>query len=238
MTVQHHQSAAGLLGRPAAPLELIVPERVALPDLAARRAGPYEQWVKPLVDRLAGAILLVVMLPVMGLVAIGVLLALGRPVLLRQRRVGRGGRTFGMWKFRTMLPDRRAEQCGPWDGVDRRVTHKSKDDPRLVPLGRFLRRWSLDELPQLLNVAAGDMSLVGPRPELLGIVEGYKEWQHARHLVKPGVTGLWQVSERGNGLMHERTDVDLDYIAGLSALTDLRILLMTVPCALGLRRGF
>jgi lipopolysaccharide/colanic/teichoic acid biosynthesis glycosyltransferase len=173
-------------------------------------------------------------------VGIAVAVRLGSPVLLRQPRVGKGGREFRVYKFRTMTPDRRtgADAAGEWGGECRRIRHKSPDDPRLVPLGRFLRAWSLDELPQLFNVVLGDMSLVGPRPEMVAIVKRYEDWQHQRHLVKPGMTGLWQISERGNGLMHERTDVDLEYVQRVSLRTDLKILLFTIPAALGMHKGY
>jgi lipopolysaccharide/colanic/teichoic acid biosynthesis glycosyltransferase len=121
---------------------------------------------------------------------------------------------------------------------DRRRNHKSPNDPRHTRLGRFLRRTSLDELPQLLNVIRGELSLVGPRPELPEVVAHYEPWQHARHWVRPGITGLWQVTERGNGEpMHHHVESDLVYIRSLSALTDLRILLLTLPAAIGLSRS-
>ncbi len=124
------------------------------------------------------------------------------------------------------------------DGGCRRRNHKSADDPRHTRLGRFLRRTSLDELPQLINVIRGDLSLVGPRPELPEVVAHYEPWQHARHWVRPGITGLWQVTERGNGEpMHEHVEADLTYIRSLSAFTDLRILLLTIPVTMGLSRS-
>jgi lipopolysaccharide/colanic/teichoic acid biosynthesis glycosyltransferase len=159
-------------------------------------------------------------------------------VVLRQRRIGMGGRPFTVYKFRTMHADRRRDDDG-YAGPDRRRTHKSADDPRLTATGRLLRRLSLDELPQLVNVLRGEMSLVGPRPELPVVVERhYADWQHRRHAVKPGLTGLWQVSERGNGMMHEHVDVDLDYVDQVSLGTDLRILLRTLPAALTTHQGF
>jgi len=103
-----------------------------------------------------------------------------------------------IYKFRTMRPDRR-QAVLPYSGPDRRVCHETDNDPRHTPLGRFLRKYSLDELPQLWNVLVGDMSLVGPRPELVEVVERYESWQRERHRVKPGLTGLWQVTCRGEG---------------------------------------
>lgn len=196
----------------------------------------YARIGKPLLDRTLALVLLVLTLPLLGLVALVVLVDLGSPVLFRQERVGRGGRHFSMLKFRTMRPDRRTRPA-PFDGPDRRRTHKHPSDPRLTRVGRVLRAWSLDELPQLVHVVRGEMSLVGPRPELVSVVARYEGWQHYRHLVKPGLTGLWQVTERGSTPMHERTDLDLDYLRDLSLVTDLRIMLRTVPAALGHRRG-
>ena len=202
-----------------------------------RQADPYERLVKPVIDRTAGLLLLLVALPIMIPCAIAVTMSLGRPVLLRQRRIGHHGQPFTIYKFRTMRPSRRAARM-PYVGPERRRTHKHPNDPRLTRLGRFLRTWSLDELPQLINVVRGEMSLVGPRPEMVEIVDRYEVWQHRRHEVKPGITGLWQVSARGDAPMHELTAIDLEYLDKVSAWTDLRILLMTVPAAFGLRRGF
>jgi lipopolysaccharide/colanic/teichoic acid biosynthesis glycosyltransferase len=206
------------------------------PGARPRRATAYERFVKPAVDALGAGLLLTLLLPVLVVVTVGVLVSLGRPVLYRQQRVGLHGRSFSMLKFRTMEPDRRATQA-PYDGPERRRTHKTPHDPRHTRFGRFLREFSLDELPQLWNVLRGDLSLVGPRPELTAIVDRYEPWQHARHSVKPGLTGLWQVTERGNGMMHEHTDIDLDYVKQLSLRTDLKILVSTVPAVLGSKRG-
>jgi lipopolysaccharide/colanic/teichoic acid biosynthesis glycosyltransferase len=133
-----------------------------------------------------------------------------------------------------MEPDRRRRQVQVAREADRRQRHKSPDDPRHTSLGRKLRAWSLDELPQLWNVVRGDMSLVAPRPELESIVRRYSAWQQRRHEVKPGVTGLWQLTERGRsgGDMHMHTAVDLDCVQTLSLRRDLSILLRTVPALL------
>ena len=207
-------------------------------DVFVRRRGLYERLGKPIFDRLVALALLVLVLPTMAIVALVVWLSLGRPVVLRQARVGLGGVHFTVYKFRTMRPDRRAPRNESFPGADRRMTHKHPDDPRLTPAGRVLRKLSLDELPQLWNVVRGDMSLVGPRPELPMIVARYENWQHRRHAVRPGITGLWQVSVRGEGEMHEHVDVDIDYVERLSFREDLRILLRTLPAALGSRRGW
>jgi len=205
-----------------------------VPDLTDRSA--YEKFVKRLIDRLGGLVLTVMTFPILMVVVPLIWWKLGRPAIFKQKRVGLNGREFTLYKLRTMRPDRR-QTTVPFDGIDRRVNHKSPDDPRHVPLGRFLRKWSLDELPQFWNVALGHMSLVGPRPELPHIVAKYESWQHRRHEVKPGITGLWQVSERGDVPMHEATGVDIEYVDSVSLKADIRILLLTVPAALGSQKG-
>jgi lipopolysaccharide/colanic/teichoic acid biosynthesis glycosyltransferase len=202
----------------------------------ARRGTRYERWTKPALDGLIASVLLLLALPVMAAVAAAVYVRLGRPVILRQQRVGLAGRPFEMFKFRTMEPDRRRANL-PFSDPDRRRTHKSTDDPRHTPLGRWLRRNSLDELPQLINVLRGEMSLVGPRPELPTVVARYEAWQHRRHDVLPGVTGLWQVTARDEGDMIEHTELDLRYVESVSLATDLKLLARTVPAVLGLRPG-
>lgn len=212
--------------------------RLALVDARTylRPRGLYERRVKPALDWMGALLLLLLTLPLMAASAVAIRLTMGAPILLRQPRVGRFGRVFTIYKFRTMLPDRR-EGRATYGGPERRISHKRADDPRITPVGRFLRKWSLDELPQFFNVLKGDMSLIGPRPELVPIVAAYQPWQHGRHAVKPGITGLWQVSERGDRLLHEATDVDLAYIERLGPVADLQILLHTPLAALGLRHG-
>jgi lipopolysaccharide/colanic/teichoic acid biosynthesis glycosyltransferase len=217
------------LRRPSAPL--------IETSVYARDRSAYERWVKPPFDFFGALAMLVFTLPLLIACAIAVRIQFGSPVILHQQRVGRGGRVFTLYKFRTMEPDRRHSQA-PFSGPDRRVTHKSADDPRLKPVGRFLRKWSLDELPQVVNVLRGEMSLVGPRPELVELVTSYEKWQHRRHAVKPGITGLWQVSERGDKVLHECTEIDLEYIEEISLWFDLKLLLLTPLAALGLRPGF
>lgn len=211
------------------------PDQTHDPPRTGRDAfGTYARLVKPVIDVGGGVVLLVVLLPLAIVVAVAVRVGLGPGVIYRQRRVGRHGRSFTIYKFRTMRPDRRKAQV-PFAGVDRRTCHKRDDDPRHTPLGRRLRRWRLDELPQLWNVIKGDMSLVGPRPELPHVVARYERWQHERHLVRPGLTGMWQVSDEANGLAHEGVHLDIAYLRRLSFLTDCAVLLRTVPVAL--RRG-
>lgn len=210
--------------------------RVTAPDVPARAPSRYERRVKPVLDFVGAALLLVITSPLIIGAAIAVRLTMGSPVILKQDRVGRDGRVFTIYKFRTMDPDRRRHNV-PYIGEDRRQNHKSPVDPRLTPVGRFLRKWSLDELPQFVNVIKGDMSLVGPRPEMVDIVARYAPWQHARHTVKPGITGPWQISERGNTPMHECVESDLAYLDHLTAWNDFKILVATPLSALGDRRG-
>jgi lipopolysaccharide/colanic/teichoic acid biosynthesis glycosyltransferase len=198
---------------------------------SSRVAGGYERYVKPSLDRLAGVILVIVAVPIFLCLAAAIRIKLGKGVIYRQRRVGRHGVPFTMYKFRTMAPDRR-QAAMPYAGVDRRVCHKRDDDPRHTRFGLMLRKSSLDELPQLWNVIRGEMSLVGPRPELPHIVERYEPWQHQRHQVKPGITGFWQLSGRAGGLAYEGVELDIDYLRALSFVTDMGILLRTVPVAI------
>jgi lipopolysaccharide/colanic/teichoic acid biosynthesis glycosyltransferase len=202
----------------------------ALPRVDKPR-GVYVRLVKPSLDRaLALGALVVAAIPML-LIAGVVAVSMGRPVLFRQRRIGVDGQPFEVLKFRTMRPDRRGQRLEVIH--DRRRTHKSERDPRHTPVGRFLRKYSLDELPQLLNVLRGEMSVVGPRPELDSVVEQYPPALHQRHLVKPGLTGLWQVSARGSGPMHENGQWDLAYVNQVSLRTDLQILAKTPRALVG-----
>jgi lipopolysaccharide/colanic/teichoic acid biosynthesis glycosyltransferase len=225
---QFDPSAVGGGMRPSA-----YPASLHLVPAAIGVGGRYDGFVKPLIDRLGAAVLLLILWPVFALVMACVLVGLGRPIFFRQTRVGRHGEAFGMLKFRTMEPDRRRRATPLPAGEDRRKRHKAADDPRHTAIGRFLRRCSLDELPQLWNVLVGDMSFVGPRPELAAVVERYEDWQHQRHAVKPGITGLWQVTQRhtSEGDMHLHTASDIAYLQRLSLRTDIGILLRT-PMAL------
>jgi lipopolysaccharide/colanic/teichoic acid biosynthesis glycosyltransferase len=216
----------------------LLTDRIIAPAPARRasRHGWYPRQGKAVFDALAAAALLALLAPVLAVTALVVLVTLGRPVLFLQERVGKSGRNFTIYKFRTMTADRRAG-FRAHAGEDRRRTHKSARDPRLAAVGRFLRGSSLDELPQLLNVLRGDMSLVGPRPEMVDIVDRHGLRDHPRHGVKPGITGLWQVSARGDGLLHQNVHVDLAYLDRITPAQDLRILLRTIPAALWGQRG-
>ena len=171
---------------------------------------------KRLFDILVAATLLLLTLPLMLATALAVRLALGAPVLLRQTRPGKGGIPFLFFKFRTMTEER--------DGAGRLLP----DERRLTPFGRWLRATSFDELPQLVNVLKGDMSLVGPRPLLMEYIFLYSPQQARRHEVRPGITGWAQVNGRNALSWEERFRLDVWYVDHRSLLLDLRILLLTV----------
>lgn len=197
-------------------------------QMYAIRRGFYLRVVKPSLDRVGALVGLILVSPLIAVVALAIFITMGFPVILRQQRVGIFGTVFTLYKFRTMAPDRRGSQA-EFVGEDRRRTHKSADDPRITPLGRLLRRTRLDELPQFINVLRGDLSLVGPRPEMVSIVAQYEPWQHRRHAVKPGITGLWQISETGDKLLFECTQMELEYLEDVSLSADFSIMLRTLP---------
>lgn len=201
------------------------------------RPSGLRDWQRPL-KRFLDAVLvifgLLVLAPVMGMIALAIRLDSGGPILFRQERVGEGGKPFTMLKFRTMLADRRRLDIGPPHNVaERRQLHKSAADPRVTRLGRFLRTWSLDELPQFWNILKGDMSTVGPRPELPAIVSStYADWQYQRFSTPPGLTGWWQVNGRSDRPMHEHIEDDIYYIQHYSPWLDLVILAKTIPAVI------
>ncbi len=192
----------------------------------------WQARMKRAVDIIVASILLVALLPAMLLIALIIRLdSPGSPIFV-QKRVGQYHRIFTMFKFRTMVKDadKLAQQVAvEQDGV---VIHKRRRDPRVTRVGAFLRKTSLDELPQLVNVIKGDMSLVGPRPELPWLVVNYAPWQYRRFTVPQGITGWWQVNGRSDRPMHLHTEDDLFYIRNYSLWLDIKILLMTVKVAL------
>ncbi len=175
--------------------------------------------MKRLVDIVGGALALLLLFPVLAVAAVAILAESGRPVLFRQTRIGLGGREFGMYKFRSMV--RNAASIGPY--------HTAADDPRITRVGRFIRRTSIDELPQLLNVLRGDMSLVGPRPDVPAQRELYAPADWAlRCSVRPGITGLAQAQLRSEASPAQRLALDLQYAREHSVGMDVRIVLMTL----------
>jgi exopolysaccharide biosynthesis polyprenyl glycosylphosphotransferase len=190
--------------------------------------------LKRALDLVLGVPLLVAALPLLAVVAIAIRLDTSGSALFLQRRAGLGGRDFRMFKFRTMLCDaeRRLEEIGVDFEALSDPMFKLPDDPRVTRLGKFLRRMSLDELPQLINVVKGDMSMVGPRPEELGIVRLYAPEERFRLSVKPGLTGPMQVYGRGNLQWDERLAVEREYVENLSIGRDVRILALTAATVL------
>lgn len=187
-----------------------------------------QRLVKRIFDLLVGGILMVFILPILGVVALAIKLDSNGPVIFRQQRVGESGRLFGMYKFRSMIEGAEAMQEEITVADEQgNLVYKREDDPRVTRIGRALRRTSLDELPQLLNVLKGDMSLVGPRPELPMMVGQYEPWQHKRFAVPQGMTGWWQINGRANKPLHLHTEDDIYYIQNYSLLMDVYILLKT-----------
>src|SRR4051794_10288744 len=180
---------------------------------------------------------LVVTLPLLLLAAFVILVGSGPPIFFRQTRAGERGRPFQMLKFRTMVRDAEAllPELVPFEELDAPM-FKLKADPRVTRVGRLLRRMSIDELPQLINVLRGEMSIVGPRPEQLDLVGHYAPEHQFRLQVKPGITGPMQVYGRGELTFEERLAVEREYVENLSLVRDIRIVLMTLPAVFG-RRG-
>ncbi|HSV66358.1 MAG TPA: sugar transferase [Mycobacteriales bacterium] len=208
--------------RPVSGMSLL---HVEEPELVGGR-----RLVKGAVDRAAGLLLLVLLSPVLLSIAAAVRLTSTGPAFFRQTRIGKDGREFTMVKFRTMVADAEARRAALVEHNERSegLLFKIKNDPRVTPLGRVLRKYSLDELPQLINVLTGSMSLVGPRPPLPEEVALYEDDVRRRLLVRPGVTGLWQISGRSDLTWDESVRLDLRYVENWSLTLDLMILWKTV----------
>jgi len=193
--------------------------------------------IKRSFDIVVSSVLIVLGLPIWLLIAAAIKLTSRGPVFYRDSRIGLGEREFGMLKFRTMT----AEAAQQQEQLEREneasgALFKIRDDPRITRVGRMLRRLSLDELPQLVNVVRGEMSLVGPRPLPLRDFELLEDWHKARYLVLPGMTGLWQISGRSELDFDDLVRLDFLYLERWSVGLDLAILLKTIP-AVVLRRG-
>lgn len=199
---------------------------VPMIDLRAPALSDYQRLVKRCFDLMVGGTLFFITLPLCAFIALAIKLDSPGPVLFRQQRVGENGRLFDMLKFRSMYVGADQQQTKPTDGL---VAYKRPDDPRVTRVGRLLRKSSLDELPQLVNVLKGEMSLVGPRPELPWLVEKYELWQRKRFAVPQGMTGWWQINGRSDRPMYYNTQDDLYYVQNYSLLLDLKILLLTIP---------
>lgn len=208
-------------------------DRLGAAPLLTFSAAPHDEmrlWVKRLIDIALGGAALVVLAPAMLLIALAVRLTSPGPVIFRQVRCGLSGRKFMFYKFRSMC--RNAEELKPavahLNARDE-VAFKIPNDPRLTPIGRFLRKFSIDEWPQLWNVLKGDMSLVGPRPAVPEEVEQYKRWQRRRLRMRPGLTCLWAVAGRDALDFETWMKMDMQYIDSWSLALDWKIMLRTVP---------
>ncbi len=224
-----------------APLQIVPPPASASPGtsetvLRSRRwSSPFQTGIKRLADVLLASLLLGLVLPLMALIAIAIKLDSPGPVLYPWRVVGKDGRPFLSWKFRSMCADadRRKAQLLAANQM-RGPVFKLENDPRITRLGRFLRRYSLDELPQLASVVLGDMSLVGPRPPLATEYARFSTAQKRKLAIKPGITCLWQVSGRNQIRdLDEWVGLDLEYLRAWSLWLDCRILWRTIFAVFG-----
>ncbi len=211
-------------------------DQVAGIPLLSVRESTLTGWnraLKRAIDILVSGLGLIALSPLLALIALAIRLDSPGPVLFRQTRIGRNGKPFTIYKFRSMVvnAEEMQDQLRKLNEADGPL-FKIKDDPRRTRVGRFLRRTSLDELPQLYNVLRGDMSLVGPRPALPEEVAQYQEWHKKRLEVSPGITGLWQVSGRSKLSFDEMVLLDIYYVENWSPALDLRILLKTIPLVL------
>jgi lipopolysaccharide/colanic/teichoic acid biosynthesis glycosyltransferase len=188
-------------------------------------------------DLVVGLLVFVLVLPIFPLIALMIKLDSAGPVFYRQDRVGRGGRPFRFYKFRSMYreADRRLAELQHRNEQDGPV-FKIKSDPRITPVGQFLRRSSMDEIPQIINVLRGEMSIVGPRPPLPAEVARYLPWHRRRLDVKPGITCLWQIAGRSQIGFDEWMRLDMQYLRTRGLRTDLAIFLKTLPAVMA-RRG-
>lgn len=173
--------------------------------------------LKRAIDITLSFMILVICAPLFVLIAIAIKLTSGDPIIFSQKRVGKGGKLFRLYKFRTLYAN-----TNPYA-----VTPTKNDDPRIAPLGKFLRETGLDELPQFVNVLRGEMSIVGPRPEMEFIVKDYSLFERTRLMVKPGITGLWQIYADRTKPIHENLDYDLHYIENYSLFLDFMIIMET-----------
>jgi lipopolysaccharide/colanic/teichoic acid biosynthesis glycosyltransferase len=178
--------------------------------------------LKRCIDVIVALVLLIVLMPILIIAATLIRLESAGPALFRHSRVGKGGKKFVLWKLRSMRTDTLKYERSPTSSVDSRLTR----------IGRAIRRVSLDEIPQLLNVLKGEMSLVGPRPEMAFIVNQYTSLERGRLVVKPGITGLWQISSGRAAPIHHNLQYDLYYIRNMSVLLDIAILLRTISAVI------
>ena len=198
------------------------------------------RWLKDISDRFLALLAIVILSPLLVIIAISIRLDSAGGAIFRQERVGKEGRRFNIYKFRTMYENNDSSKYKEFikkyvlEGIDSRLDENGKDiyelvhDPRVTKVGSFLRRTSLDELPQLINILKGDMAFIGPRPDIPFTVEMYTEHHKNRLRAKPGITGLWQVSGRRNLPFEDMVRMDIEYVNRQSPIMDAKILLLTV----------
>ena len=228
--------------RPAASLAVTSPFGQA-DGLASTNDRSHYDGTKRVMDITGAALLLLTSLPLLILMILMLQIMQGRPILIGHHRVGRNGRRFRCLKFRSMVTDadtvlnrhlaQNADAQAEWT-----ATRKLRTDPRVTPLGRVLRKSSVDELPQLLNVLRGEMSLVGPRPIVDAEVVHYGHHIHHYYRVRPGLTGRWQVSGRSDTSYSQRVELDVDYVQNRSLKQDVSILIRTLPAVLASRGSY
>lgn len=195
--------------------------------------------LKRLMDITGSLILLIVLSPVYLITAIAIMIEDGYPIFYNQYRVAQKGRLFKMYKFRSMFrnADERKKELES-DSMTGGVIFKMKDDPRITRVGKIIRKFSIDELPQLWNVLKGDLSLVGPRPPIPDEVAEYGEWEWKRLEVKPGLTCTWQVSGRSDIDFETQVKMDVEYIRNWNVLRDISLLFRTIPAVLSGRGAY
>ncbi len=190
-------------------------------------------FLKNLIDYLLGSIIFIFFIPIYLIVGLAIKLNSPGPIFYKQKRLTKDCKVFYMYKFRSMYAgaDKRLKELKDYNEADGPL-FKMKNDPRITKVGRLIRRFSIDELPQIINVLKGELSLVGPRPPLPKEVKQYEDWQHRRMNVKQGITGLWQISGRSELSFEEMARLDLYYIQNWSIEMDIKILLKTIPTVL------
>jgi exopolysaccharide biosynthesis polyprenyl glycosylphosphotransferase len=199
----------------------------------------YQRMIKRVFDLVVASLTFLISLPLFFLIAAAIKLDSPGPVIFKQKRAGENGKVFEMYKFRSMQADAEGKFAEVVKHDEEgNLIHKIPDDPRITRVGHIIRRTSLDELPQIINVLKGDMSLVGPRPEIPVLVSSYNLWQQKRFAVPQGITGWWQVNGRSDKLLHLHTEDDLYYIQNYSLWLDIQILFKTIPVVLQRKGAF
>ncbi len=213
--------------------EMSIDAMVGVPLIGLREPifSPTQKLLKRILDVILSGLGLIILSPLLLLISYAIKRDTKGSIIIQQSRVGQFSKPFTMYKFRSMYADA-PNQSYEW------LEHKRADDPRITPVGKIIRRWSLDELPQLFNVLRGDMSLVGPRPELPEMVDMYQSWQKKRFEVPQGMTGWWQINGRSDKPMFENTEYDLYYITHYSVWMDIFILIRTISAVISGRGAY